>query len=206
MLVKMLNISAVPMQTLSIRCPGCRQRATLEPVGASDFSSHDGILLGQRRCPNPDCKTHVFVVYRNGEILATHPSERIEFDTANIPAGVLRCLDEAVTCHSAQCFTAAAIMVRKSLEELCRDRGAEGPNLKQRIRTLRDRVILPPELFEGLDDLRLLGNDAAHIESQEFNQIGQEEVELGLEFAKEVLKSVYQYSALLNRLRALKRS
>jgi len=96
-------------------------------------------------------------------------------------------------------------MVRKSLEELCLDRGAEGDNLKQRIHNLRNRIILPPELLEGLDDLRLLGNDAAHIESQEFNQIGQEEVEIGIEFTKEVLKAVYQYSALLNRLRSLKR-
>jgi len=30
-------------------------------------------------------------------------------------------------------------------------------------------------------------------------------VEVGIEFAKEVLKAVYQYSALLTRLRALKK-
>jgi hypothetical protein len=51
-----------------------------------------------------------------------------------------------------------------------------------------------------------LGNDAAHIESQEYDKVGQEEVEIGLELAKEVLKAVYQYSALLNRLRALKKN
>lgn len=201
----MLNVSAMSASTLSIRCPGCRQRTTLDQVGQHDFASHDGILLGQRRCSNPDCRTHVFVAHRHGEVLITYPSERIEFDTTNIPAGILKCLDEAVACHSVQCFTAAAIMVRKSLEELCLDRGADGSNLKQRVRALKDKVILPPELLEGLDDLRLLGNDAAHIESQEFNQIGREEVEIVLEFAKEVLKSVYQYSALLNRLRSLKK-
>lgn len=205
MLIKMLNVSASTTPIISIRCPGCRQRAILEQVGQHDFSSHDGILLGQRRCPNLDCRTHVFVVHRNGTVLATYPSELIDFDSTNIPAGILKCLEEAITCHSAQCFTAAAIMVRKSLEELCLDRGAEGDNLKQRIHNLRNRIILPPELLEGLDDLRLLGNDAAHIESQEFNQIGQEEVEIGIEFTKEVLKAVYQYSALLNRLRSLKR-
>lgn len=96
-------------------------------------------------------------------------------------------------------------MVRKTLEELCLERGATGPNLKERIKSLQTRVILPPELLEGLDDLRLLGNDAAHVESQEYNQIGKEEVEVGIEFAKEVLKAVYQYSALLQRLRALKK-
>ncbi len=78
-------------------------------------------------------------------------------------------------------------------------------NLKERIRDLGTKIVLPKDLLDGLDDLRLLGNDAAHIESQEFNKVGQEEVEVGLELAKEVLKAVYQYSALLSRLRGLKK-
>jgi hypothetical protein len=91
------------------------------------------------------------------------------------------------------------------LEELCRERNADGPNLKERIKALGSKVVLPQELLQGLDDLRLLGNDAAHIESQEYAKIGREEVEVGVEFTKEVLKAVYQYSALLSRLRALKK-
>ncbi len=97
-------------------------------------------------------------------------------------------------------------MVRKTLEELCRERGAPGDNLKDRIRSLRNRIVLPEELLTGLDDLRLLGNDAAHVESQVYGQIGQEEVEVGIEFTKEVLKAVYQYSTLVNRLKALKKT
>jgi hypothetical protein len=64
----------------------------------------------------------------------------------------------------------------------------------------------PQELLDGLGDLRLLGNDAAHIESQEFNTVGKEEVEIGIQFTKEVLKAVFQYSDLLGKLRSLKRT
>jgi hypothetical protein len=96
-------------------------------------------------------------------------------------------------------------MVRKTLEALCKDRNAVGPTLKKRIEALANKVVLPAELLAGLDDLRLLGNDAAHIESQEYEKVGQEEVEVSIEFTKEVLKAVYQYSALLNKLRALKK-
>jgi len=64
---------------------------------------------------------------------------------------------------------------------------------------------MPQELLDGLDDLRLLGNDAAHVEAKTYQQVGKEEVEVSLEFTKEVLKAVYQYSALLDRLRNLKR-
>ena len=98
------------------------------------------------------------------------------------------------------------LWLRKTLEELCRDRNAAGPNLKERIKALATKVVLPQELLDGLDDLRLLGDDAAHIESQEYTKVGQEEVEVGIEFAKEVLKAVCQYSTLLARLRALKKS
>ena len=97
-------------------------------------------------------------------------------------------------------------MVRKSLESLCHDRGATGANLKDRIKSLGTKVVLPQELLDGLDDVRLLGNDAAHIESDVYNQVGQEEVDVVIDFTKEVLKAVYQYSVLLNKLRALKKT
>ncbi len=51
-----------------------------------------------------------------------------------------------------------------------------------------------------------VGKYAAQIEVREYERVGREEVEVGIEFSKEVLKAVYQYSALLNRLRALKRT
>jgi hypothetical protein len=44
--------------------------------------------------------------------------------------------------------------------------------------------VIPAELLAGLDDLRLLGNDAAHIESKEYEKVGQEEVEVGIERRK----------------------
>jgi hypothetical protein len=55
-----------------------------------------------------------------------------------------------------------------------------------------------------MNELRLLGNDAAHIEAQTFSEIGKEEIEVSLEFAKEILKAVYQYENLLQKLKKLK--
>ena len=136
--------------------------------------------------------------------MVTYPPETIDFDSTALPAGVQRALEEAITCHANGAFIAAAVMVRKALEELCRDREASGRNLKQRIKALGESAIIPAELFNGLDDLRLLGNDAAHVESTTYDSVGSEEVEIALEFTKEVLKAVYQYSTLLAKLRALK--
>lgn len=97
---------------------------------------------------------------------------RIDFDATNVPPGLVTAFEEAVTCHANDCFTAAAIMVRKTLEELCRDRQAQGKDLKDRIRDLGTKIVLPQDLLAGLNDLRLLGNDAAHIESREYDKVG----------------------------------
>lgn len=138
-------------------------------------------------------------------MLATYPAERLDFDASNLPDRVREALEEAVACHAAEAYSAAGMMVRKTLELLCEDRKAEGGTLYERIESLRDKVVIPQELLEGMHDLRLLGNDAAHVESRVYNQVGKEEVEIAMDVAKEVLKSVYQLSGLLDRLRGLKR-
>jgi hypothetical protein len=170
--------------------------------------SNTYVILGQRRCPDPDCRTHVFFVWNKStqRALVSYPTERIDFDTTDIPASIVSTFEEAISCHASQCYVASAIMVRKTLEEICRERGATGGNLKQRLESLRAKIVLHQDLLDGLDDLRLLGNDAAHIESQQYDKVGQEEVEVGIEITKEVLKAVYQYASLIGRLQKLKKT
>jgi hypothetical protein len=191
---------------VSLRCPGCRQQGTFHPISGVSDVVHANEQFGQRRCPNAACYTHVFVIHQNGRLIVAYPAERIDFDSSQIPQPVVEALEEAITCHATHCFTAAAIMVRKTLEELCRDRGATGGTLKDRLRSLGTKVVLPQDLLAALDDLRLLGNDAAHIESREYEKVGQDEIDVGIMLAKEVLKAVYQYAALVGKLRALKKT
>jgi HEPN domain-containing protein len=204
MIIKVTSFGPISPGTISARCPGCRQLGTFDVLG-QDLLVGAGTVVGHRSCPNPECKTHMFIVRQNNSLAASYPPVRIDFDTTNVPAAVVASFEEAIACHANCCFVAAAIMVRKTLEELCRDRGSAGKDLRDRVKDLGTKVVLPKELLEGLDDLRLLGNDAAHIESREYDKVGKEEVEVGIEFAKEVLKAVYQYSALLGRLRGLKK-
>jgi hypothetical protein len=208
--MKIKSVTITPQQptwVVKLRCPSCRQRGTFDNLGGNDVFVNQQLIAGYRRCPDPACLALVFFVGDlHGNVAVSYPAERIDFDAVNIPSPVINALEEAIACHANKCFIASAIMVRKALEALCRDRGATGKNLKERLKALGTKVVLPTELLDGLDDLRLLGNDAAHIESTEYDKVGQEEVEIGIEFAKEVLKAVYQYSALLDRLRALKKT
>ncbi len=193
--------------TVSLRCPGCRQNGTFTSFANNiDIMVPPDTYFGQRRCPNPKCLALVFAAWKgNGEVVVSYPEQRIDFDTSAIPKPVATALEEAITCHAHGCFTAAGIMVRKTLEELCDDRGAAGKDLKERIAALSSKVVVPKDLLDGVDDLRLLGNDAAHIQSKTFNQVGQQEVEVAIDFAKEVLKAVYQYQTLVQRIQALKK-
>lgn len=193
------------------KCPICGNGGTFYPLTPKDLylynqGSADEWTVGHRLCPNPECKAYLFFCQPEHDQLVTFPALRIDFKTGNIPERIRSCLEEAITCHAEGCYVASAIMVRRTLEELCEDKGSKGDSLKKRIEGLRSLVVLPKELFDALDELRLLGNDAAHIESKEYDQIGKDEVEVAIELTKEILKSVYQMDTLVKKLRNLKKT
>lgn len=208
------NPSKYGQPTISLRCPACLHLGALDPLGSQDVrlaradgKTQDFPIFGHRRCPRTECYAYILVVYRGlGEVVTSFPAEVIDFDASGLPDEVRETLEEAIQCHAHECYRAAAIMVRRTLEVVCADRKATGKDLRDRLSALGNNVILPKELLDGLDALRLLGNDAAHVESQTYMAVGKEEVEVGLAVAKEVLKAVYQLSELVDRLNALKRS
>lgn len=138
---------------VSVRCPVCGQMGTLDEI-TNIQDGHFTInqrsyVTGQRLCPKRTCRAHLFFVYEasSGSVAALYPPELIDFDATNIPGSVAKAMEEAIACHSMECYIAAAIMVRKTLEELCHDRSATGGNLKERIRDLGTKIVLPAELL-----------------------------------------------------------
>src|SRR5438132_570719 len=125
-------------------------------------------------CPSAECREILFAITNPGgdTVLQAFPPELIDFDSTNVPKDVQEALREAIYCHAIGCYIASAIMVRKTLEELCFDQGAKGKNLNEKIQALGTKIVLPRALLDGLDNLRLLGSDAAHLESRTFNEVG----------------------------------
>lgn len=202
---------------VNMRCPHCRKEGVFHAFTTKDvgWNIHrravggmvsDGQLqIGSRRCPNADCNAFVFVVLHKEKLIRSYPPEVIDFDSTNLPGQILATIEEAIKAHAAGCYRAAALMVRRVLEELCEDKQAEGRNLMERLKALNGTVIVPQELLAATDELRLLGNDAAHIEAKTYNQIGPEECAIAIELTKELLKAVYQYTSLVARLQALRK-
>jgi hypothetical protein len=192
---------------IALRCPHCGNNGVFRLLGSDLGESSVELRFGSRACPNPTCNGHVFFIqnYRTELILATYPAETIPFDKDKIPEKIINAFEESIICHSSQCFIASAIMIRKTLEEICSHEKVEGKNLFQKLEGLGAKIMIPKELIAGMNELRLLGNDAAHIEASTFNQIGKEEIEISIEFTKEILKATYQYEGLLSKLRGLKK-
>ena len=193
-------------------CPNCGKGGTLVAINnIHDCSVNNGqgqaFQTGQRKCPNPECNALLFFVRKlpSGDV-HLYPKLRIDFSSENLPDQIRSSFEEAVTSHAEGCYVASAIMVRRTLEELCEDKSCKGSTLYKRIEALKASVVLPQELFDALDELRLLGNDAAHIESKDYDNIGEEEVSVAIELTKEILKSVYQMESLVNRLKKLKKT
>ena len=162
--------------------------------------------VGIKQCPNSECMALVYVVMdSNQRAIQSYPTERIDFDTSNIPQAIVSCMDEALSCHANRSYVACAIMVRRTLELLCEAKSATGATLKDRLANLKMKVVLPQELFVAMDELRLLGNDAAHIEAKTYSEVSEEETSAAIELTKEILKAVYQLDELVKRLQALKR-
>lgn len=191
------------------KCPICGNGGTFRPQGNDLYiyeqRTQTHYMVGHRICPNPECKAYLFFCKPTNKPLITFPSLRIDFNTENIPERIRSCLEEAITCHAESCYIASAIMVRRTLEELCENKGIKADNLKKRVKGLKTVVVLPPGLLGALDELRLLGNDAAHLESKDYDNVGKEEVNAAIEVTKEILKGVYQMDTLVAELKKFKK-
>lgn len=211
------NLSQLSLdpQRISMRCPICLREGTLDPRRVDLKIQTDEMpwagnrwLSGERVCPNPECRALIYIVYKqeSGEVVYSYPAERVDFDASKLPDQVKETFEEAIACHSDQCYRASAVMIRRTLEVLCEDQGATGKNLKDRISKLGENLILPKGFLGGLHNLRFLGNDAAHVEAKLYEDIGKREIEIALDVVKILLGAAYQMESVLDELESLKAS
>lgn len=205
------DVGRITPQVVSARCPHCGHQSNFEGAGTDDIRGanikdgiNTGFTIGLRRCPRSECRGQLYY-QQFGNTIETYPVQRIDFDATDIPENIYKAFDEALSCEAGNLHTASAIMVRKTLELVCADRKATGQNLKDRIKDLEKQVTLPKQLFTAMDNLRLLGNDAAHIESSVFDEVGKDEVVLAIDLTKEILKGIYQLDSIVSRLESLKK-
>lgn len=205
----------IARNAVSIRCPHCRELGSFNLVGNAKSYFKQGRVgsnavqgtyyASMRLCPNVKCKGLVFVIEdATGMVAEIEPPQLLDFNPDGLPSRLQQTLKEAVACHGVGAYRAAAMMVRRLLEEICEENKATGANLHQRLGSLRTAIVLPEPLFEAMNELKALGNDAAHVEAKAYDNIGANEAEDLIELAKEIVKALYQLKGLIARLQARK--
>ena len=208
MIIKGSLVAAIDAQAVSLRCPACSQNGSFNAVRDVNHvvaATDEALTLGQRQCPNTKCGAHVFVVWNQARsVEVSYPPQCIDFDPSDVDPAVADALKEAITCHANEAWRATAMMVRRTFELLCEHQEADGARLVDRMAALRNVIMLPQGLLDGLDDVRLLGNDAAHVKGKHYADVGKEEAEAAITFAKDFVRNVYQSASAAKALDALK--
>jgi hypothetical protein len=93
---------------------------------------------------------------------------------------------------------AFAVQIRRALEAVCEDRGAQKKVLQAMLKELSDRHEIPPVLAEMTDVLRLLGNIGAHAADQ---SVRPSQVYALDEFFRAVVEYVYIAPSKLKEFR-----
>jgi hypothetical protein len=171
-------------------------------VGPDQSSQSDFVNLGWRRCPNPKCHRLIVVATElfDGDVVASYPPERLDFDSTGLPPAVEGNLDEAVRCHAADCHNAAAVMLRRTVESICDDLGVAKGDLTGRIPQLHKKISINPAVLDGLHKIRIFGNQGGHSGVARYERVDAETVEVAVAVVKRIAQTAYQDQDVVERL------
>jgi len=140
----------------------------------------------------PKCN-HPMLAYDNegttGEFVRVYPPMNRNLHPS-VPKHIREAFTEARICFRAKAFIAAAIMCRKTLEGICSAHGTKSKNLAGELKELKEKGVIENRLFEWADQLRTMGNDAAH--GVEFTVL-REDAEDTLQFTEALIEYVFTY-------------
>lgn len=222
-----------------LQCPYCKEKVEFKLLkdmkdSCCDLSELTGdscnrIYMGLRECSNPECGGIFSVQFRfianprnynpvtnnidyDEDImeLKTLPTSDYCSYLEHLPENIEKSFIEAQKCFYDECYTASAIMIRKTLEEFFENFKIEGKTLKIKIDKLYENYILPVWIDKtDFHTLRELGNDGAHIVLKDFNKVGKKEVETAIKVINNILIMTYEsrqnYKDSINKLKALKK-
>mgnify|MGYP000863696169 CR=1 FL=1 len=103
-----------------------------------------------------------------------------------IPKEIAFTYNEAIKVEQIS-FFGFSCLIRKVLELICEDKVANGKNLKEKLKALKERKIIPDILYEMGDTLRILGNKSVHADYK----IDVFEVNIMREFICAIIEYVY---------------
>lgn len=93
------------------------------------------------------------------EIKTEYPTIAVSRD--GVPKDIYSAFESAVKTKGID-YSICLLSLRRVLEMICKDKGAEGRDLEKKINDLIDKKIFPPMIEDACWIIRQMGNDAAH--------------------------------------------
>lgn len=141
-----------------------------------------------------------FIDYRGKPIVETAtvcPYMTIKND--NMPKGVSDAYESAINVRHID-GAICALSLRRTLERMCKDKGAAGRDLYTKLKQLSEMRVLPPIIDEMAHILKDLGNEAAHADEVDFDD---QIVNSMIEFTGIILDYVYAIPEKINQVQTL---
>ncbi|MFI6587464.1 DUF4145 domain-containing protein [Embleya sp. NPDC050493] len=91
--------------------------------------------------------------------LAREESRELSTD---VPEKIRDLFTEASRAEDVGAYRLAGAGYRATVEEICKDRGAQGNNLFAKIKDLGTRGVIAQDLVDAFDEALYLGNDSLH--------------------------------------------
>lgn len=121
----------------------------------------------------------------------------IKYDFQGLPMEVKAAFESALKVKNidkAVCLLA----LRRTLEAICKDKGAEGEDLYTMVQDMIKKNILPKTFDDACWIIRKLGNNAAHADKSNFYD---SQVERTIEFMQYIIEYLYTLPVKMNRMK-----
>lgn len=205
-------MSVLPRPAI-LECPKCQARVTATAEGAyeipTDEESPGSTQFAFFRCAQ--CNGP-FLLRRHGGPVSDDWGDGYHTDYEpwtmlhpgapslgpEVPDSIAKGYREAAACFTVGSNTATAIMCRRTIEAICVDKGATKRNLSDKLTELREKGLIAAQLVEWADQLRTVGNDAAHKVDQFILRNDAQDV---LEFTRAIIEYVYVFTDAFNRFK-----
>lgn len=165
------------------QCPVCEQ-VVLEKTSLyrEDILYYSDDAFEQRECEEE--ATRRTILYPTGS-----------FNKAGIPEKVQNAFESALKVKNID-LTIFTMAIRMTLEMICNDQKAEGPDLHNKLKDLSKKRVLPRTLGDVAFLIKKLGNEAAH--TGEISNITAQQL---IEFTEYILDYIYRIPYNLQRLK-----
>lgn len=126
-----------------------------------------------------------------------------EMQLDHVPQEIVHAYQQAARAFRAGLYDASASMCRKCVEGLCSAFQCDGRNLKQKLESLEGSGVIDVKLLAWADELRIIGNDAAHDVSMAMSK---NDARDALGFVEAILMYAFTLNARFEEFRARRRA